>query len=179
MIHTPDPQLFERAINILVVGCGGNGSAIAAGLPYAQSGTLAFGHPGGLDVTLIDPDTVSETNCVRQPFCRTEIGLSKAVVLAHRTNMFWGLNWQGMQARIEQLKSGVQVDILIGCVDSRKAQERQSVAGSCDLECFTGWTWATMHPLANSFSGSPRTPPIKEEGPAPDCRRAVSRDRLH
>ena len=30
MTHTPDPQLFERAINILVTGCGGNGSAIAA-----------------------------------------------------------------------------------------------------------------------------------------------------
>lgn len=36
--------------------------------------------------------------------------------------MFWGLNWQGMQARIEQLKSGAQVDILIGCVDTRKAR---------------------------------------------------------
>ena len=122
MTHTPDPQLFERPINILVVGCGGNGSAIAAGLPYLHQALLAFGHPGGLNVTLIDPDTVSETNCVRQPFCRTEIGLSKAVVLAHRTNMFWGLNWQGMQARIEQLKSGAQVDILIGCVDTRKAR---------------------------------------------------------
>ena len=122
MIHIPDPKLFERAINILVVGCGGNGSAIAAGLPYLHQALLAFGHPGGLNVTLIDPDTVSETNCVRQPFCRTEVGLSKAVVLAHRTNMFWGLNWQGMQARIEQLKNGTQVDILIGCVDTRKAR---------------------------------------------------------
>ena len=36
--------------------------------------------------------------------------------------MFWGLNWQGMQARIEQLKSGTQVDIVIGCVDTRKAR---------------------------------------------------------
>ena len=122
MIHTPDPQLFERSIHILVVGCGGNGSAIAAGLPYLHQALLAFGHPGGLKVTLIDPDTVSETNCIRQPFCRTEIGLSKAVVLAHRTNMFWGLNWQGMQAKIEHLKGGAQVDILIGCVDTRKAR---------------------------------------------------------
>ena len=122
MTHTADPQLFERPINILVVGCGGNGSAIAAGLPYLHQALLAFGHPGGLNVTLIDPDTVSESNCVRQPFCRTEVGLPKAVVLAHRTNMFWGLSWQGMQARIEQLRSGAQVDILIGCVDTRKAR---------------------------------------------------------
>ena len=122
MTHTPDPQLFERPINILVVGCGGNGSAIAAGLPYLHQALLAFGHPGGLNVTLIDPETVSETNCVRQPFCRTEIGLSKAIVLAHRVNMFWGLSWHGMQVGIEQLKGGAQVDILIGCVDTRKAR---------------------------------------------------------
>ena len=122
MIHIPDPKLFERPINVLVVGCGGNGSAIACGLPYLHQALLAFGHPGGLNVTLIDPDTVSEINCVRQPFCRSEIGLSKAIILAHRTNMFWGLSWHGMQARIEQLKGGAQVDILIGCVDTRKAR---------------------------------------------------------
>ncbi|MGB7555293.1 MAG: hypothetical protein WBM04_13040 [Candidatus Korobacteraceae bacterium] len=29
MTHTLDPHLFERPINILVVGCGGNGSAMA------------------------------------------------------------------------------------------------------------------------------------------------------
>src|ERR1019366_5470493 len=34
MTHTPDPQLLERPIRILVVGCGGNGSAIVSGLPY-------------------------------------------------------------------------------------------------------------------------------------------------
>ena len=122
MKHTPDPQLLERPIRILVVGCGGNGSAIASGLPYLHQALLAFGHPGGLAVTLIDPDTVSETNCVRQPFCRTEIGFPKAIVLAHRINLFWGLNWQGMHSTIQQLKKGSEVDFVIGCVDTRKAR---------------------------------------------------------
>ena len=122
MTHTVDPQLLERPIRILVVGCGGNGSAIVSGLPYLHQALLAFGHPGGLAVTLIDPDTVSETNCVRQPFCRTEIGFPKAIVLAHRINLFWGLNWQGMQATIQQLKKGSDVDFVIGCVDTRKAR---------------------------------------------------------
>src|SRR5664279_1488852 len=122
MTHTLDPQLLERAIRILVVGCGGNGSAIASGLPYLHQAMLAFGHPGGLQVTLIDPDTVSETNCVRQPFCRTEIGFPKAMVLAYRINLFWGLNWQGVQATIQQLKKGSDVDFIIGCVDTRKAR---------------------------------------------------------
>src|SRR5208283_2338252 len=122
MTQTVDPQLLERSIRILVVGCGGNGSAIVSGLPYLHQALLAFGHPSGLAVTLIDPDTVSETNCVRQPFCRTEIGFPKAIVLAHRINLFWGLNWQGMQATIQQLKKGSDVDFVIGCVDTRKAR---------------------------------------------------------
>jgi PRTRC genetic system ThiF family protein len=122
MTHTVDPQLLERPIRILVVGCGGNGSAIVSGLPYLHQALLAFGHPGGLAATLIDPDTVSETNCVRQPFCRTEIGFPKAIVLAHRINLFWGLNWQGMRATIQQLKKGSDIDFVIGCVDTRKAR---------------------------------------------------------
>jgi PRTRC genetic system ThiF family protein len=122
MMHRLDPQLLERPIRILVVGCGGNGSAVASGLPYLHQAMLAFGHPGGLQVTLIDPDTVSETNCVRQPFCRTEIGFPKAIVLAHRINLFWGLNWQGIQTQIQQIAKNTEVDLVIGCVDTRKAR---------------------------------------------------------
>jgi PRTRC genetic system ThiF family protein len=122
MTHTVEAELLERSIRILVIGCGGNGSAIVSGLPYLHQALLAFEHPGGLQVTLIDPDTVSETNCIRQPFCRTEIGLSKAIVLAHRINTFWGLNWQGIQADIQHLASRSEADIVIGCVDTRKAR---------------------------------------------------------
>jgi len=122
MTHNLHPQLLERPIRILVVGCGGNGSSMASGLPYLHQALLAFGHPGGLAVTLIDPDTVSETNCVRQPFCRTEIGFPKAIVLAHRVNLFWGLNWQGVHATMQRLKKGSDVDFVIGCVDTRKAR---------------------------------------------------------
>jgi PRTRC genetic system ThiF family protein len=122
MIHKLDPQLLERTIRILVVGCGGNGSALLSGLPYLHQALLAFDHPGGLAVTVIDPDVVSETNCVRQPFCRTEIGLPKAIALVHRLNAFWGLTWQGMQADIQQIARGNEVDLVIGCVDTRKAR---------------------------------------------------------
>ncbi len=77
-------------MEVLVVGCGRNGSAIAAGLPYLHSAMLPQGHPYGLHVTVIGGDTVSPFNCVRQPFTRSEIGLSKAVVLVNRVNLFWG-----------------------------------------------------------------------------------------
>lgn len=122
MIHTLDPQLLERPIRILVVGCGGNGSAVVSGLPYLHQALLAFDHPGGLAVTVIDPDTVSETNCVRQPFCRTEIGLSKAIALVHRINSFWGLSWRAIQGEIQQISKSGEIDVLIGCVDTRKAR---------------------------------------------------------
>lgn len=122
MTHTPDPQLFERPIRMLVAGCGGNGSAIAAGLPYLHQALLAFGHPGGLQVTFIDPDTVSETNCLRQAFCRSETGLPKAIVLAHRINLFWRLDWQGIQGEIQQTSIHADCDFVIGCVDTRRAR---------------------------------------------------------
>ena len=36
--------------------------------------------------------------------------------------MFWGLNWQGMQAQIQQVAKNAEVDLVIGCVDTRKAR---------------------------------------------------------
>ena len=39
--HALHSLLLERAIRILVVGCGGNGSAIASGLPYLHQAMLA------------------------------------------------------------------------------------------------------------------------------------------
>lgn len=73
--HYIHPELLRRQVHVLVVGCGGNGSAIAAGLAYLYQVLLVYGHPEGLHVTLLDPEVVSPTNCVRQPFSRSEIGL--------------------------------------------------------------------------------------------------------
>jgi hypothetical protein len=32
--HSIHPELLERQVRVLVVGCGGTGSAVVAGLPY-------------------------------------------------------------------------------------------------------------------------------------------------
>jgi PRTRC genetic system ThiF family protein len=109
-------------VRVLVVGCGGNGSAIAAGLPYLHQALLAYGHPEGIQVTLLDPDIISPTNCVRQPFSQSEIGLYKSVVLANRLNLFWGLDWEGIPERLDPKRRLDGVDIVIGCVDTRKAR---------------------------------------------------------
>ncbi|HSY66433.1 MAG TPA: PRTRC system ThiF family protein [Terriglobales bacterium] len=120
--HQIHPGLLKHKVRVLVVGCGGNGSAIAAGLPYLHQALLAYGHPEGIHVTLLDPDVISATNCVRQPFSQSEIGLYKSVVLANRLNLFWGLDWQGIPERLDPKRRLDGVDIVIGCVDTRKAR---------------------------------------------------------
>ena len=121
-IHHVHPELLRHRVRVLVVGCGGNGSAIAAGMPYLHQAFLAYGHPEGVHVTLLDPDIISPTNCVRQPFSQSEIGLYKSVVLANRLNLFWGLDWDGIPERLDPKRRLDGLDIVIGCVDTRKAR---------------------------------------------------------
>jgi PRTRC genetic system ThiF family protein len=119
--HRIPEALLEKRVHITVVGCGGTGSAVAAGLPCLHQAMLAWGHPYGLQVTLVDGDRISRTNCVRQPFSESEIGLYKATVLATRINLFWGLGWRGVPEFVDEGWRD-ETDILIGCVDSRKAR---------------------------------------------------------
>ena len=129
-IHRIHPELLERQVRVLVVGCGGTGSAVVAGLPYLHQSLVARGHPGGLHVIILDGDTISPANCIRQPFARSEIGLNKAIVLVNRLNMFWGLKWEAVPAHlnpgchISRSYSGddLRAHIVIGCVDTRAAR---------------------------------------------------------
>jgi len=111
----------------MVVGAGGSGSAVVLGLPYLHQALLVWGHSHGLDVTLLDPDVVSATNCVRQPFSVSDIGLNKATVLINRINLFWGLEWRAeavpVAANMLREYHDVKVDLLIGCVDTRAARK--------------------------------------------------------
>src|SRR5579859_1743623 len=140
--HRLHEELLKREVRILVVGCGGNGSAILAGLPYLHSAMLAQGHPYGLHVTVMDGDTVSPFNSVRQPFAMSEVGLNKAIVLVNRLNIFWGLIWQAIpQPFTAQTlapsyagygEPHLRPDIVIGCVDTRAARVTiaKAVSGS-------------------------------------------------
>jgi hypothetical protein len=70
-------------------------------------------------VYLIDGDRITETNCVRQPFSRSEIGLYKAVVLINRLNLFWRLDWQAVPHFVRCGQDVPDSDFLISCVDTR------------------------------------------------------------
>jgi PRTRC genetic system ThiF family protein len=120
--HVPQVAWYRRHIVITVVGCGGTGAQVALGLPYLHQALLADGHPYGLRVFLVDGDRISETNCVRQPFARSEIGLYKVVVLINRLNLFWGLDWEAVPHFVQSGPDVPDSDFLISCVDTRAAR---------------------------------------------------------
>jgi len=71
--HTLPPDLIhQRAVRVLVIGAGGTGSAIVMGLPYLDQAIRVWGHRYGIEVVMMDADTVSESNCVRQPFSTSD-----------------------------------------------------------------------------------------------------------
>jgi PRTRC genetic system ThiF family protein len=117
-VHKLNPS--RTMSRVAVIGCGGTGSALIGGLPFLHQALLVTGHPG-LQVIVADGDAVSATNCVRQPFSESEIGLFKSTVLVNRLNLFWGLNWQASTEHVTRVTQG-KVDILISCVDTRSAR---------------------------------------------------------
>lgn len=122
----PTGLLSRRPVRVLVVGAGGSGSAVVMGLPYLHQAMRAWGHAYGLEVTLMDGDAVSETNCVRQPFSWSDVGQNKATVLVNRINLFWGTKWNAQPVCFDETtlrsNSDRNPDFLIGCVDTRAAR---------------------------------------------------------
>jgi PRTRC genetic system ThiF family protein len=126
--HTLPKSLCRRGqpLRVLIVGAGGNGSAVLLGLPYLHQAMKVWGHTGGLHVMLVDGDQVSDTNCVRQPFASADVGLNKAVVLINRVNLFWGLRWQAHPEPFHKdslRTNSASPHLIIGCVDTRAARQ--------------------------------------------------------
>ncbi len=122
-IHHVAPDLFTRPVKITLVGAGGTGSQLVRQLAQLHTSMLALGHPGGIELTVIDPDTVSQANVGRQLFYPSDVGQYKAEVLVNRTNLTLGTRWV---ARIGLLSAShpthLGSDIVIGAVDNRSAR---------------------------------------------------------
>jgi PRTRC genetic system ThiF family protein len=148
----PSGILSRRPVRVLVVGAGGSGSAIVMGLPYLHQAMRAWGHPYGLDVTLMDGDTVSETNCVRQPFSWSDVGQNKATVLINRINLFWGTKWNVQPVCFDEATLRSEhyddPDFLIGCVDTRA--ERAAIERSVSRKSSYVTYWLDLGNNASS-----------------------------
>lgn len=165
-MHRIPGSLLSKPVRVLVVGCGGNGSAIAGGLPYLHQAMIARGHPHGLAVTLQDGDTVSPTNCVRQPFSEGEIGHNKATILVTRMNLFWGLRWTAVPRYLDPRSDAAKTyDVLISCVDSGEA--RNLVARLCTAKEARVHYWLDLGNLNDRgqyLLGQPRNG-VNSDGP--------------
>jgi PRTRC genetic system ThiF family protein len=122
--HFVSDDLFNRAIRIHLIGCGGTGSQLAPRLVQLHKALLALGHPEGLQVSLWDSDTVSESNPLRQNYFDIDVGHLKAVVMTNRINIAFGMDWK---ARPEHFTGEVRsvndrADIVIGCVDTKSSR---------------------------------------------------------
>lgn len=127
----------RRPVRIVLIGAGGSGSAVLFGLPYLHHALIAWGAAEGLDVVVMDADTVSPTNCVRQPFGAADIGQNKANVLVNRVNLFHQLDWEARDAFFtaddrHSIFRGYDatIDFVISCVDTRVARRAMHEAFS-------------------------------------------------
>lgn len=122
-VHVLPGHLLTRPVKVAVVGAGGTGSHVLTGLAQLHTAMLALGHEGGLAVTAIDDDTVSEANVGRQMFYPSDVGMHKATVLIHRINMAMGTDWKSKCVRIKGKADLRDYDMVIGCVDNRAARK--------------------------------------------------------
>lgn len=116
----------DRTLNVVLVGAGGNGSEFFDGLIRLHQGLIALGAPG-INVTVYDDDTVSESNIVRQRFWPHEIGLPKADALVQRSNMMMGTAWHSQPSRFDPEKHSCG-DLLVTAVDN--VAIRQAIANA-------------------------------------------------
>lgn len=123
MIHHINPELLRRSIRVVLVGAGGTGSHVLRRLANIHLALVELGHPAGLDVLVIDQDTVSKSNVGRQNFYPSDIGQPKASVLVNRCNMLMQTKWGASQSMLTSASSyHNSPDIVIGCVDNRKGR---------------------------------------------------------
>ena len=123
-------QDTRREHRVVIVGCGGTGAFVAEGLCR-----LFLTRPD-IHLVLVDHDTVSERNLLRQNFYAEDVGRFKAEALAQRfarqfnRPVAYSLNPLGLSGRRSELYTAPS--LMITCVDNAIA--RQAAA-----------SWASQH----------------------------------
>ena len=117
------PSKFLRKVTVKVIGAGGTGSAMIAGL--AQMCVALQSLDGAeMDVVVYDDDIVTSSNVGRQAFANCDVGLPKSRVLVNRVNQTFGLRWKAIAEKFTSEDDESHSNcIYIGCVDTRKARK--------------------------------------------------------
>jgi PRTRC genetic system ThiF family protein len=118
--HQTHPALLSERVRVELAGAGGSGSQMLSGLARLDAAIRALGHQG-LDVTVYDPDEVSEANLGRQLFAPADVGRNKAAVLVTRVNAWFGTRWTAVPGKHEFSGEG-DAGIVVSCVDTARAR---------------------------------------------------------
>ena len=150
------PAGFDnRTINVLLVGCGGNGGQMLMGLASLDTALRAISSRS-LHVAVVDNDIVTEANLGRQPYYQGDVGTSKVRTLTERINLAHGLTWQAVHGRAPEAIGLEGADIVITCVDTASARR---AIGAALAECRTvpasGMDLGTRASDGQSLIGSP------------------------
>jgi PRTRC genetic system ThiF family protein len=123
IVHKLPEHMVLRPWRVVVVGAGGTGSAVLPALARLHHAMIELGHPGGIECTVYDDDVVSQTNVGRQGFYPNDVGSFKASLIVNRLNMLMGTNWRAITQRLNGRTALFNVDLVIGCVDTRAARK--------------------------------------------------------
>lgn len=114
--------------NIVVVGCGGTGSAFLQKLARFQ-----YSAEENINVTIIDGDIVEEKNLKRQNFFEANVNYPKAESIVKLAANSYGLEWRCLNEYLlnvsqldsvfKSLANNSSVEILVGCVDNHRARQ--------------------------------------------------------
>ena len=116
-----------ESVNMSLVGCGGTGSWLAPSV--VRVGRLLHEKfRKQVLIHFIDPDDIEPKNVYRQNFCDAEVGRNKAVSLAYRYGLAWGMEIMAIPKPFEKgmFPRDMEMNILIGCVD--RASARREIA---------------------------------------------------
>ncbi|HRY14773.1 MAG TPA: PRTRC system ThiF family protein, partial [Candidatus Competibacteraceae bacterium] len=122
---------LERPVRTLLIGVGGTGSHLFGGLLALDHALRALDHPGGLHVTVYDPDRVSAHNIGRQAYWPQDVGQNKAETLVQRANLIMGLDWRAVPQRFPAQADELSAyDLIVTAVDQAqvRAQIGQAVS---------------------------------------------------
>ena len=130
----------SETVSIVIVGAGGTGSQMADQIASMQKTLMAIDHPG-FEVRLFDGDEVSASNVGRQRFTQSDIGLNKAIILCHRINAFYSLDWVPVP-RAATMSDLASADLIITCVDKAgfraEVGKKRQKDGQVQIWCDTG-----------------------------------------
>lgn len=125
----PENRLINpnHKTEVVLVGCGGNGSRILLELSALSQNLIEMGHLG-FEIIVFDDDIVEQHNIGRQMFYQCDLGHHKSSVLASRINRSYGDNIKSYNRRMtDKDLNNIRPDILISCVDNVKFRKKTSL----------------------------------------------------